>query len=92
MRTTLTLDPDVAAMLKKTVASSKRNFKEVVNQALRLGLTTSDQPARQKRRFMQRTWSGGEMLPWAEIKERMYQEDIEKFNEVARRQSPRLRD
>lgn len=92
MRTTLTLDPDVAAMLKKAVASSRKNFKEVVNQALRLGLSASDQPPKQKRRFVQRTWSGGEMLPWAEIKERMYQEDIEKFNEVARRQPPRLRD
>ncbi|MEO8680396.1 MAG: hypothetical protein ABI665_15195 [Vicinamibacterales bacterium] len=92
MRTTLTLDPDVAQLLRKAVASGKNSFKDVVNQALRIGLTAHDDPAKPKKRFVQRTFAGGEMPPWAEIKERMYQEDIEKFNEVARRQPSRLRD
>lgn len=39
MRTTLTLDADVAALLKRMAAKKKGAFKEVVNQALRRGLT-----------------------------------------------------
>lgn len=36
MRTTITLDPDVAARLKKLRGT--RSFKEIVNEALRAGL------------------------------------------------------
>ena len=45
MRTTLTLDDDVAALLNKEVRKSGEPFKQVVNRYLRLGLTTK-QPAR----------------------------------------------
>jgi hypothetical protein len=38
VRTTLTLDKDVAAKLKAEVRRSGRTFKEVINEALRLGL------------------------------------------------------
>jgi hypothetical protein len=38
MRTTLTLDPDVARELKRLVRDSQRPFKEVVNTTLRKGL------------------------------------------------------
>lgn len=38
MRTTLTLDPDVAAKARKGAAKLGRPFKDVVNHALRLGL------------------------------------------------------
>lgn len=38
MRTTLSLDEDVAAKLKAEVRRTGRSFKEIVNQALRLGL------------------------------------------------------
>jgi hypothetical protein len=38
VRTTLTLDDDVAAKLQAESRSSGRSFKEVVNQYLRLGL------------------------------------------------------
>jgi hypothetical protein len=44
MRTTLTLDDDVAALLKRAVAKEKRSFKELVNQALRHGLTATAAP------------------------------------------------
>ena len=40
MRTTLTLDDDVAAKLKAEVRRSGRSFKEVVNGLLRLALNT----------------------------------------------------
>ena len=46
MRTTLTLDNDVAALLKKEVRKSGEPFKQVVNRYLRLGLTAPKQPAR----------------------------------------------
>ena len=38
MRTTLTLDDDVAAKLKSRARRSGRPFREVVNEALRTGL------------------------------------------------------
>ena len=43
MRTTLTLDPDVAARLKTQAQRTGRPFKTVVNDALRRGLAHSDQ-------------------------------------------------
>ena len=38
MRTTLTLDPDVAAKARKGAAQLHKPFKEVINEALRVGL------------------------------------------------------
>jgi hypothetical protein len=38
MRTTLTLDPDVAAKAKLGAARLRKPFKEVINAALRVGL------------------------------------------------------
>jgi hypothetical protein len=38
MRTTLTLDDDVAMLLKRQAQESGKSFKEVVNRALRSGL------------------------------------------------------
>jgi hypothetical protein len=38
MRTTLTLDDDVAVLLREEAERSRRPFKAVVNQAIRLGL------------------------------------------------------
>ncbi|MEY4300223.1 MAG: hypothetical protein RIR25_1459 [Verrucomicrobiota bacterium] len=37
MRTTLTLDPDIAQCLRRELASGKKSLKEVVNERLRLG-------------------------------------------------------
>ena len=45
MRTTLTLDDDVAVLLKKEARKSGEPFKQVVNRYLRLGLT-NNKPAR----------------------------------------------
>jgi hypothetical protein len=38
MRTTLTLDPDIAAKAKKGAAKLHKPFREVINAALRVGL------------------------------------------------------
>lgn len=41
MRTTLTIEPDVEKLLEQEVARSRRPLKQVVNEALRRGLTRS---------------------------------------------------
>jgi hypothetical protein len=38
MRTTVTLDPDVESMLRKEVRRRGESFKDVLNNAIRLGL------------------------------------------------------
>lgn len=43
MRTTLSLDDDVASLLNKEVRRSGVSFKQAVNQFLRLGLMASNQ-------------------------------------------------
>jgi hypothetical protein len=48
MRTTLTLDPDVAAKAKQGAAKLGRPFKEVINAALRIGLDEVLNPATAK--------------------------------------------
>lgn len=39
MRTTVTLEPDVARMLNDQAARSRKSFKETLNTAVRLGLS-----------------------------------------------------
>ena len=46
MRTTLSLDDDVARLLNKEIRRSGVSFKEAVNHFLRLGLTASGQQTR----------------------------------------------
>lgn len=46
MRTTLSLDDDVARLLSKESRRSGASFKQVVNHFLRLGLMASKQPLR----------------------------------------------
>lgn len=41
MRTTLTLDPDVARMIEQEVHRVRKPLKQVVNEALRRGLTST---------------------------------------------------
>lgn len=38
MRTTVTLDPDVEALVKRAMAERGLSFKEAVNEAVRMGL------------------------------------------------------
>lgn len=49
MRTTLTLDPDVARMVDEEVHRQRKAFKEVVNEALRRGLSGKPSQAVAKR-------------------------------------------
>ncbi len=51
MRTTLTLDDDVAALLARVRRARESTLKEVVNAALREGLVKMTQPAARRRPF-----------------------------------------
>jgi hypothetical protein len=51
MRTTLTLDDDLAKELREEARKSGRQFKEVVNDVLRRGLAAGVKPGRRPRRF-----------------------------------------
>jgi hypothetical protein len=64
MRTTLTLDDDVAALLKETAKEGK-SFKRTVNEALRAGLTVlaAKRPAKRSRYRLQPVSLGKPRLP-----------------------------
>jgi len=49
VRTTLTLEPDVAARLRQELRRSGKGLKVLVNEALRLGLGLSGKPVRPPR-------------------------------------------
>jgi Arc/MetJ family transcription regulator len=51
MRTTLTLDDDLAQELRQRSRQSGESFKEVVNSALRRGLLSGDKPSSSLPRF-----------------------------------------
>lgn len=55
MRTTVTLDPDVEALLRKVMKQRGGSFKEVLNAAVRAGLSN---PAL-KQPFVQKTYPMG---------------------------------
>jgi Arc/MetJ family transcription regulator len=56
MRTTVTLDPDVEALIRRAMKERGLSFKEALNAALRAGLT----PAKPgKRDFVQKTFALG---------------------------------
>jgi hypothetical protein len=48
VRTTLSLDDDIANLLKQEIRRSGVSFKAAVNHYLRLGLTAAKQPVRKK--------------------------------------------
>ena len=51
MRTTLTIDDDVAMALKALTRNSGKSFKAVVNEVMRNGLTTGEKPAPDREAF-----------------------------------------
>lgn len=57
MRTTLSLDDDVARLLDKESRRTGASFKEVVNRALRVGLTAAKQLPRKP--FVVKPWDLG---------------------------------
>ncbi len=61
MRTTVTLDPDVEALLRKTMRARGEPFKQVLNSAIRDGLRAGSARA-PARPFRQRTFILGKPL------------------------------
>jgi hypothetical protein len=57
VRTTLSLDDDIAKLLRQEMRRSGSSFKEAVNHFLRLGLTASSQPPRKP--FVVEPWPMG---------------------------------
>ncbi len=51
MRTTLTLEPDVAARLRAAMKSRRRPLKAVVNEALRAGLSALEKRPGSRERY-----------------------------------------
>ncbi len=62
MRTTLTIEDEVARALRKQAYETGRSFKEVVNRALRLGITY-EQAGLGSRRYKVKPVSLGGVLP-----------------------------
>jgi len=64
MRTTLTLDPDVAVLVEQARESTKRSFKEIVNDALRRGLAPVEEGSEKAPRYQTPAAGlGGCLLP-----------------------------
>jgi hypothetical protein len=59
MRTTLSLDDDVAALLERVRKAKDASLKEIVNQALREGLTRMTGPPPARKPFRTKTVSLG---------------------------------
>ena len=51
MRTTLTLDDDVARQIRALIRQGERSLKDVVNDTLRTGFAAAPRPARREKRF-----------------------------------------
>jgi hypothetical protein len=59
MRTTLTVDDDIAAELQRIAATTRRGFKNVVNELLRRGLAAGSRPMGSSTPFVVRAKSCG---------------------------------
>jgi Arc/MetJ family transcription regulator len=62
MRTTLTIDDDVAAELERLRRTRDARMKDLVNDALRLGLRQMTDRPKRKRPFRTRSFDGGRLL------------------------------
>lgn len=62
MRTTLTIDDDVAALLQRVWDGRRGKLKEIVNEALRVGLSQMAKPDRRPTQYQTSTVSLGKCL------------------------------
>ena len=62
MRTTLTIEDDVAVRLEKELKTRKTSFKALINDVLRRGLDDMDRPAKPRTPYVLRTVDLGECL------------------------------
>lgn len=71
MRTTLTIDEDVALLLERARKDSGLGFKQLVNKALRLGLQhlEQDRPPKKRRAFTKPSQAGACRVPLTSVSE-----------------------
>jgi hypothetical protein len=62
MRTTLTIDDDVAAELERLRRTRDARMNDLVNDALRLGLRQMTDRPKRKKSFRTRSFDGGRLL------------------------------
>ena len=62
MRTTLTIDDDLAVQIERLRRERDLSLKEVVNDALRLGVREMQMPSKGRRRFRTKTFGMGTPL------------------------------
>jgi hypothetical protein len=62
MRTTLTIDDDVAAQLEGLRRKGNARLKDIINEALRRGLRDMAAPAKPRKPFRTNSVDAGEML------------------------------
>ena len=62
MRTTLTLDADVAVQIERLRRERDASLKDVVNQALRAGLREMREPVKKRKPFRTKTFHMGKEL------------------------------
>jgi len=62
MRTTLTIDDDVAVELERLRRTRDASLKDLVNDALRLGLREMTDRPKRKKPFRTRSFDGGRLL------------------------------
>jgi hypothetical protein len=62
MRTTLTLDDDVAVQLERLLRARNANLKDLVNEALRRGLRDMSAPSKRHQAFRTRAFHMGKPL------------------------------
>ena len=62
MRTTLTIDPDIAIELDRLRRERKASFKALVNEALRRGVREMTVPPKKQKRFRTRSMDLGRCL------------------------------
>ena len=80
MRTTLTLDDDVAAALERRRRERGTGLKAEINALLRAGLAASEAPPTDDEPFVLPTFDAGrQLVPWSEWKDVLVEEDVERY-------------
>lgn len=88
MRTTLNLDDDLAAALKKLAHDRGKTFKSVVNQTLRNGLTTGATPLPETPRYLVESAPRGFLPGIDPLKLNQLVDDLETESFLAKRHGP----
>jgi hypothetical protein len=90
MRTTLTLEPDVAQALRELAYCTGRSLKAVVNETLRAGLSSGRAPVRAKRYRLEPAALGG-VVPGVDLDKALRLADALEDEGIARKLEARKR-